>query len=141
MACASDKRRIEFRCTYFVLLVLVFAVLCSGCDPYYNNYPHDKATGWICTNPFISLSYNTDSNGTLSQEEILIWEELTLEIDLVFQSNLFTMYPANTTSHDERLISGSWYYRNGNLILTIDEDFIFEHQFKELVLEPKSKTD
>ena len=138
MGFASTNKSLEFRRKYFILLILILAVLSYGCDPLYNDYPHNKSNEWICANPLITLSYNKDENGALSQDEILIWEELSMVIDLAFRSDYFTMYPANTISHDDRLLSGSWYYRNGNLILTIEEDFIFDYQFDELVFVPQN---
>lgn len=136
MVCVSGKIATRKKCAFAVLLVLVFAMLSYGCDPNYNEYPYDRASEWICENPTISLLYQTGSSGLVSQKETLMWNGSTLEIDVLFQSDFYAAYPANSGSHDECLFSGSWYYRNNNLILIIEEDFIFDYQFGELEFAP-----
>lgn len=136
MVCVSNDKATSVKCTCFILVVLVFAFISYGCDPYYNNYPYDNASSWICENPPISLTYKTESSELISQKETILWNGSTLEIDVLFQSEFYTAYPANSSIHDERLFSGSWYYRDNNLVLSVEEDFIFDYQFDELVFVP-----
>ena len=120
-------------------MILIFAIVSLGCDPYYDKYPYDRASSWISTNPPVSLTYQEMANGTVSQEEVLVWEESTIEIDLMFRADFYDAFPANSAAYDDRLFSGSWHYRDDKLILTIDEDFIFGHRFEELEFIPQAE--
>ena len=132
MAFLSVKEKIVIKYAYCILLILVAAFMCLGCDPYYGEYPHSEESEWACENPQISLSYRMEENGMISQEERLVWAETAIEIDVFFRSSFYVVYPAGLTDYEDRIFSGSWCYRKGNLILKIDEDFIFNDQFDEL---------
>ena len=136
MVCVSNNSVTIAKRVCIILFLLIFVIASYGCDPCYNSYPYHIASAWVCENPPISLTYKTESSGLTSQKETILWNGSTLEIDLLFQSDFYTAYPANSTVHDERLFRGSWYYRDNNLVLSVDEDFIFDYQFDELVFVP-----
>lgn len=136
MVCLSNDKASRVKCIGIILFILVCIITSYGCDPCHNNYPYNIASAWVCENPPISLSYVTESSGLTTQKETIFWGGATLEIDLLFQSDFYTAYPANSTVHDERLFSGSWYYCDNNLVLSVEEDFIFDYQFDELVFVP-----
>lgn len=137
MVCGLDKKGNIKKNKFLVPLILVFSFLTLGCDPHYNEYPYVNKSIWVCTSPSISLTYSRADNGTMEQIEILEMDGTVTEIDLLFQSNFYVAYPAGSTNHNDRLFGGSWCYRNGNLILDIEEDFIFDHQFDELEFVPQ----
>ena len=139
MVCVSVRKAVRKKYIWLILLILIFSIVNLGCDPYYDKYPYDRASSWISVNPSISLTYKEIENGTVSQEEILVWEEATIEIDLMFRTDFYDAFPANSTAYEDRLFSGSWHYRDDKLILTIEEDFIFSHQFEELVFIPEAE--
>jgi len=121
-----------------MLLLLAISVLVMGCDYYYEP-PYEKGSRWACEEPQVMLSYTKDAEGNLLQEEILVWNEQTMEIDVVFQSSQYVAYPENAAHYDHRLFSGSWTYKNGSLILVVEEDFLFHNQFDHLVFALQSE--
>lgn len=120
----------------YMLCVLFIAALFSGCDPYAGSYPFLVESEWICNDPYMILTYYENSNGMLSATEYLTWNGVQLEVDLKFQANSYCISPEDSTDYDERLLRGTWEYRNGDLVLIIEEDFLFENQYAELVFSP-----
>lgn len=130
------------RCTAFLVLclfVLSSCLLC-GCDPRYGQYPMDKADFWYSADPVMTLSYKQNADKTWTVIETLCWNDETMEISIGMRSDYYCVYPAGEIlNHDERLFSGRWGYRNGNLVLSVKEDFIFDGKYSEITLIP-SKT-
>ena len=118
---------------YLILLFVLFSVFLSGCDPYAETYPFLDASAWVCRDPYITLIYTEDSKGRISAEEHLTWHDMQLDIDLHFQANTYCVSPESSTDHDKRLFTGTWEYRNGDLILKIEEDFVFDYVYSELI--------
>ena len=124
----SERKRL-----LIALLIVGISILCLGCDPYYDDYPYCTESEWICSNPVFTLSYTFDSNGGLKHEEFLGLNGETIAVDVLFHAGSYFAMPENSNLHSERLFSGRWKYRDGDLVLTIKEDFIFHNQYEELV--------
>ena len=130
----SNKNSLLRRC--LVIFVLVSVLLFSGCDPRSGNYPFQIAGKWYSEDPQISLSYHKNSNAMWSFNHTLIWEHEELQITIGMQSSYYCVYPADSNHYDDRLFSGSWKYRNGNLVLKVEEDFIFDGEYSRIILKP-----
>lgn len=103
------------------------------------SYPYFIAPNWHCGEPSFTLSYSTEGHRLISSDEILEWNGVVMPVDVEFLMTAYCVYPDTSASYqdyDDRLFSGTWKYRNGNFILIIEEDFIFDHQFSELVFSP-----
>lgn len=120
----------------YVLGSLVVIILLCGCDAKFGNYPYDKASCWSCTEPEFTIEYSTNESGVLIDAAVVNWNNEEISVDVDFQSSLFWVLPANSDNYDDRLLSGSWQYQNDDLVLFIDEDFLFEGQYSELVFSP-----
>ena len=116
-----------------VLFIIAVAMLFSGCDPYADSYPFLTEAKWECADPKISLEFTKSTTGAISERHTLEWNGMVLYIDLNFRSNLFVVNPSTSTHYESRLFPGTWEYRDGNLVLIIEEDFIFDHTYSELV--------
>ena len=116
-----------------VLLLIVMVLLLSGCDPYADSYPFLTEAKWECADPKISLEFTKSATGAISERHTLEWNGMVLYIDLNFRANLFVVNPSTSTHYDSRLFTGTWKYQNEYLVLTIEEDFIFDHAYNELV--------
>ena len=119
-----------------IVLVIVSMLLLCGCDPRSGRYPFQKAENWHSDDPQISLCYAKDSSGNWSFHHTLIWENEEQEISIGMQASYYCVYPANSSHHDDRLFSGSWKYRNGNLVLIVEEDFVFDGKYSKIILKP-----
>ena len=119
-----------------IVFVVVSMLLFSGCDPRSGKYPFQKAEKWHGDDPQISLCYTKDSNGIWSFYHTLILENEELEISIGMQASYYCVYPASSSHHDDRLFSGHWKYRNGNLVLFIEEDFVFDGKYSKIILKP-----
>ena len=89
--------------------------------------------------PMISLEYTHNEDGTWTFCEELYWNDELIAIAVAMQSDYFCVYPftnSNVTHHEDRLFSGTWKYRQGNLILMIEEDYIFDGQYSQIVISP-----
>ena len=115
-----------------VISLCALSLLC-GCDPYYDQYPFLEEAEWICDEPHFTFTYTYDSNGACNGTELLTWQGTTMEVDVLFQSTWYVVIPEGPTSNDDRILTGVWRYQNGNLVLSIEEDFIFNNQYSELV--------
>lgn len=120
----------------FSILAVCILILFTACDPKAGKYPYSEDSEWICTDPYFVLSYSRISQGGFVEIEYLEWEDTTIAVDVKYQSSGFWVYPKGSNVYDERLLSGTWKYRKGNLVFFIDEDFVFNNQFSELVFTP-----
>lgn len=100
------------------------------------NYPFLISSRWECNDfPFI-LTYEEHSNGSVTSYAELMWNNHVIQVDIGFLMREYDVYPAKSSSYEDRLFGGTWKYRDGNLVLVIEEDFLFENQYKELVFSP-----
>lgn len=121
----------------FILMVLTVASLC-GCDGMYGKYPHDISSEWICEDPVFSFSYTMDGSTLLDDTATVSWNEKTIPVDIDFQANQCWVLPADSRHYDDRLLTGTWKYKDGVLILYAEEDFLFDCKYSELVFSPAS---
>lgn len=124
------------RIRIIILFVLILPVFLTSCDPKYGHYPSQLASKWVCTAPEFTIEYSRNASGVLEDSAILRWNEESIPVDLAFDSVSFWLLPESSEDYDDRLLFGTWEYRDENLVLVIEEDFIFENQFSELVFSP-----
>lgn len=120
------------------LLVVVMMIGFCGCDPYADSYPFLNEAKWECSDPKMVLEYTKGVTGVISECHTLEWNGMSLYIDLNFRANSFVVSPSTSTHYDRRLFTGTWEYQNGNLVLIIEEDFIFDNAYSELVFSQKN---
>lgn len=116
-----------------IVLIVAVSLLFSACDPRAGSYPYSTESTWVCSDPKIVLEYSRSARGELIDHCTIEWGNTLLDIELHFRSTLFEAGPAGYTKYEDRLFSGTWKYRNGNLVLMLDEDFLFDNAYKELV--------
>ena len=129
--------RIKLRQRMYVCFVFVVCAFLFGCDATAGAYPYSEPSEWISRDPSFILTYTRDSTGYLVSEETLIWNEEEIAVDIGYNADFFCVQPEGSVVFAERLFSGTWYYRNGNLVLSVEEDFIFNNQYAEIVLSPQ----
>ena len=125
----------------FIVFILAVSVLLSSCDPQANSYPYSNESIWECSDPKIVLEYSRSATGVLIERCTIELNDTLMGIDLNFRSTLFVAGPAGFTNHDDRFFSGTWKYREGNLVLILEEDFLFDHTYNELVFAKVNTTD
>ena len=120
------------------LLAMIALCICwfCACDTIHGKYPFQVATKWVCDNPYFLLSYPENKKDNEHGELQLGTEIIT--VDITFGLGDYCVYPVHSVHYDDRLLTGLWDYRNGNLVLSIDEDYLFENQYSELIFAPSS---
>ena len=123
-----------------MLTLIVVSVLFVKCqNTQSRSYPYFVSSNWHCADPSFSLSYSTDGNVLLSSYEVIEWNGEVIEVDVCLLMREFCIYPAKASSYqsyEDRLISGTWEYRNDAFVLKIKEDFLFGNNYSELVFYP-----
>ena len=99
-------------------------------------YPWEKGARWVCEEPHFTLSYSRNSHNMLVSEEVLVWDGKEIPVFIGMQQHSYDVYPQSSNRYDDRLLSGTWKFRDGNLVLCIEEDFIFDNQYRELIFHP-----
>ena len=106
-------------CVGFCLLILS---LIGGSD--YRTYPHQKASVWICEDPYFVFS---------TQEDYFVWEGEKYEVHIMMKASYFSVYRASENfviSDEYILFHGRWRYKKGNMVVKITEDHIFDGAYK-----------
>ena len=125
------------------MIVLVFMFSCSGCYDGYsiaNKYPNYKADCWYCEEIDFTFFYEYYKDGRMKHTTYSLnkdGETLIVWIDFVFDDWCMELDRGlGETSQEDELMSGTWYYRNGNLVLTVNTDKLFDGIYEELVFIP-----
>lgn len=100
------------------------------------NYPFHVASMWQCDDPHFSIVYSREENGILTSYEELEWNNETMQVEICFLMRDYDVYPATSSAYEDRLFSGTWKYRHGDFVLLIEEDFLFNNTYSELVFSP-----
>lgn len=130
----SKKHRFGLlRGLFFIVSALI---LFSACDPRDGSYPFQKGSLWTSDDPYLTVLYMKSENGATEQTSTLVLDDNIIQVELYFRSSLYDVYPLGANVYDDRLWSGTWEYRDGNLILYIEDDFIFDGHYSEIVLSP-----
>lgn len=126
-------------------LIAVLLVMCVGCFDGYvmrEKYPYYQSSYWYCEEIDFAFYYEYYENGRMkSLTYPLEWEGETLSVivDFVIDNWYIDLDDGdNQTTVDEQLLSGTWLYEQGNLILKINEDHLFGGRYRELVFIPVS---
>lgn len=127
-----------------LILMLVLILVLSGCDTYYATkyYPYFMSSHWVCLEPYFEITYEYKPSGYLKDVScILVWNETTIPARIGFMAGSYEVY--EYTDADSEIIpvtyfAGGWKYEQGNLVLSISDDFaFFNGEYTELVLEPQ----
>ena len=129
---------------YIVLLLIFLPHICFGClfDGYdtRNEYPHYKSESWYCKEIDFRINYQYQEDGRMNVTSYpLIKEGETLYIYVTFTMDNWYFDLDNNDNHissDEQLLSGTWSYQDGNLILNISKDSLFQGTYTNLIFVP-----
>ena len=120
---------------YFLIILLATLVYLAGKS---DLEPYRISSTWISTDPSFMIHYSQDEKRIIKQSEQLIWNEVEQEVDVCFSKNTYCVYPEDNNHYSDRLFCGTWKYRGNNLILMIDEDYLFEGKYKEIIFKPSN---
>ena len=137
MVCGLIPKWFRNSLIVIIICLIILTSLCS-CDTRAGRYPFQIADNWKCSSPEFSLSYSTGADNQKQENEQLIWNGQTIDVDVMFGLGDYCVYPIDSVDYGDRLLTGTWKYRAGDLVLIIKEDFIFGNQYKELVFSPIS---
>lgn len=131
----------------FVIFLICTVLFCSvGCDGYTaaKKYPYYKADYWYCEELDFAFYYEYYEDGRMKYITYpLQWEANSLNVSVYFIVGNWYMEVDNgddIPQLEDQILSGTWTYKRGNLILKITEDKIFGGQFQELVFIPMEQT-
>lgn len=132
----KKKTRKWILITLVILLGMVFLWRNNSAN---RNYPFHIASMWQCDDPHFSIIYTREENGILISYEELEWNNKTMQVEICFLMSDYDVYPATSSAYEDRLFSGTWKYRDGDFVLIIKEDFLFDNKYSELVFSPVTK--
>lgn len=121
-------------CSVLVLFVLVAIGLMGGAD--YRIYPSEKASRWMCEDPHLLLDFS-------EEQSYLVWNGEKLPVATLIRASYFDLYldtdpdPSGAISAENVLFRGTWKYKGDTLVVSIDEDNIFDGAYTELVFYPQ----
>ena len=134
------------RIASFLSIVMIFALLCTGCDPYYGKYPWNKAQKWYCSEIDMTIEFALRKDGTLAATDYdaeLEWNGCTYNIAIGFMASniafsIVTEENMNAPiSEDATILEGTWFYRDGNMVITDFDEAFWEGKYSELVFVPQ----
>lgn len=123
----------------FAMLLLCVMMFMSGCTPPWIKFPYDLCDTWVCENPRFSIVYSRDEAGWGLCDASMEWKDEVIDVEVNFSTSQFVVGPKSDPLYDNRLLSGSWEYEDGNLVLYIEEDFIFDNTVDKLVFVPQDE--
>ena len=121
------------------VIICISSFLFTGCNPYYGLEPYNETANWVSLEPQVILTYSIDDKGAKTSQEILMHNEQPIYLDIAFQSSQYCAFLADSTRYEDRLFSGEWSYRGDQLVFSLDEDFIFNGKYAELVFNAESE--
>lgn len=117
-----------------ILLSLSIWFMLGGAD--FTKYPSDKASVWICNNPYVKIDY---SKGV--ETSYLEWDEERIPISIGMQSSVFDVFRSipgqEVLKEEDILFRGYWHYEGNNMVVKIYDDRIFDGAYTELVFVPQ----
>ena len=131
--------------TYRLCAVFCLLLCLAGCDTYemFNYYPEYRSTVWYCEEIDFEIEFIPNEYGNLApQASPLEWNGTTYEVKAGFFAGYFDIYlnkNGEATTEDSHLLSGRWQYENGNVVVEITKDSIFNNTFEELVFKPEAR--
>lgn len=118
-----------------VILIITFLFISlSGCTI---TYPFEKGSRWVCMEPYFILEYRYEDGRLLEDRAFLEINGLIQPVIVGFQGDFFLVAPVNSIEDKDRFLTGSYHYRGGQLVFSIDEDFVFDGAYKEIVFSPE----
>lgn len=116
------------------LVLLVF--LLGGCSTV---YPWEKAHIWYCDELDLTLTFTKDSSGCITTDVTpLNWKGETYDATIgISKCSIGFIYDPEGSGAGIILVSGRWFYEDGNLILTDFDDPLFFEPYSELVFVPQ----
>ena len=130
----------------YTILIFIFLIqMCTGCffDGYDMTvkYPHYKSESWYCKEIDCRIDYQYYEDGRMKVKSYpLTRNGETLHVYVTFTIDNWYFDLDNDDNHislDEQLLSGTWSYQNGNLVLSIGKDSIFDDQYTNLIFIPE----
>ena len=121
-----------------ILLVCVMLTALTACDPCWGKYPEDMHSQWVCHDPEFVLDYTvTDTEETWNAYCVIDGEVRPLIV--AYASGRFDIFPweasIESLHQEDLLVSGTWKYRQGKLVFTIQEDHLFGGAYQVLEFE------
>lgn len=122
----------------FIVLICIMAITLPACDPCWGNYPDEVHSQWVCRDPEFVLDYTVIDTGKTWDAYCVIDGEVCPLI-VAYASGRFDIFPweasIETLHYEDLLVSGTWKYRHGKLVFTIEEDHLFGGGYRTLEFE------
>lgn len=131
------SKRSGFRYGRAFVLLLCVMIFVSGCTPPWIKFPYNLCNTWVCENPRFSIVYSRDEAGRGFCDASLEWKNEVIAVEALYSTSQFVVKTKDDPELAVELLSGSWGYEDGNLVLYIEEDCIFDGAFDKLVFVPQ----
>lgn len=135
------KRLCIIICLFLVVSFIPLLALIGNYDlnDSLKRYPWYRAERWYCEEIDMTIlyKYNADGNYIGSEYSHLEVDGKTYKVGIGFQASAIGFY-VDEDGDDvwEGILDGSWAYQQGNMVVQIREESIFDGQYTELVFVP-----
>lgn len=130
----------KMKCLFAIVLSLCILVSCfSGCTLRDDSIFSEEIT-MQCDDPYMITTYMETENGVGSRETYLEIDGELQKVALHYREAVFGVYWEFSPTEHELLLFGTWKEKDGNLILYIDDDYIFDNKYEKIILNPVDST-
>lgn len=124
-----------------IIFAIMLLITLGGCDGFgmLHRYPWYKFETWYCSEIRMRIEFVVDEKGDLSEAPVgyIEYEDYTQSCLLSFQgSTIWFCLEPDGQNVSEPLLVGSWKIQKDNLVITIDDDQLFEGRYSELLFAP-----
>ena len=126
-----------------VLFILLVVFIFSSCyDPgiAFKRYPWYKADTWYCEEIDMTIQFEFDEDGSIQGGTLaqLTVDNVIHTVSVAFRSNIiaFGIQKGDADSY-KTCMDGTWYYRNGNLVVEVHSESILNGKYTELIFSPR----
>ena len=118
-----------------VLSLAILASCLSGCTLRDTSIWVEEIT-MQCDDPYVITTFYRDEKGIGHRETYMEINGVKQKVELGYRSTLFEVYVLDHSHRAECLILGTWRERKGNLVLYVEEDYVFGNHYETIILTP-----
>jgi len=119
-----------------VICILTLMLSLCACDPMHDHHPYEINTEWISEDPYIRIQYGPNPGDFTEQTVEFVYDGNTYDVEVHTQAWSFIVYKTENGAFAGYLLSGNCKYRDGCLVVKVDEESILYGKYKEVVLKP-----
>ncbi|MBQ6831057.1 MAG: hypothetical protein IJO28_00325 [Oscillospiraceae bacterium] len=124
-----------------VICILTLTLNLCACDPMHDHHPYEINTEWISEDPYIRIQYGPNPGDFSERTVEFVYDGNTYDVEVYTHAWNFMICETEDSATEHTgivgyLLSGRCKYRDGCLVVKVDEESILYGKYKEVVLKP-----